>query len=377
MSSTSGQLAFGGYYGQMNTGDDCFCAISAWGARHYWHHENVGFLSGTLPAMPVPGRALLAGRNRFRGHRLLKLLTGIRQARGVIFAGGSIFHGRVGLDRRLIYLVNRLQGSWLGAIGVSIGPFSNREEEKTVIKSLRKFSFLALRDAHSYELAAAMNLACRPIRGFDLAGLLPMVYGRPYPETADGRTGKVLGLICCHYERFRGGDLDAERRREARVAETVQRLARQTELHIKIFVFNGHSRTGDAGLAEEMKQDLAPFASTEIVPYQGDPGLSWRQVAACDAVFAVRLHGAIFACMAEVPFLLVEYHEKCGSFLDDIGLPEGFRIGDMTTEPRHCAELLAGFLYGNSWKGIPVADLTRRAELNFSTPDFPGRRRLP
>ena len=35
------QVIFTGYYGNFNTGDDAFCAISAWGADHYWKTNDI------------------------------------------------------------------------------------------------------------------------------------------------------------------------------------------------------------------------------------------------------------------------------------------------------------------------------------------------
>jgi ABC-type branched-subunit amino acid transport system permease subunit len=37
-------ILFNGYYGYLNTGDDAFVEVAAWGAAYIWKKSNVRFL---------------------------------------------------------------------------------------------------------------------------------------------------------------------------------------------------------------------------------------------------------------------------------------------------------------------------------------------
>src|SRR5690606_18747409 len=68
--------------------------------------------------------------------------------------------------------------------------------------------------------------------------------------------------------------------------------------------------------------------SYDVVEYSRDTKKIWKSVAECDFVLSTRLHAAIFACFAEVPFMLNEYHRKCIDFLDDVGYSGQYRLGN-------------------------------------------------
>ena len=68
-------ILFAGYYDQFNTGDDAFCAVSAWGARHYWRVGNIQFLCRRIPQLTVMAKAALFARSFFRGQGLVELLV--------------------------------------------------------------------------------------------------------------------------------------------------------------------------------------------------------------------------------------------------------------------------------------------------------------
>src|SRR5690606_21027388 len=66
----------------------------------------------------------------------------------------------------------------------------------------------------------------------------------------------------------------------------------------------------------------------EIIPYYGSVYKSWKMINQCDFMIATRLHAAIIAAFADVPFILNEYHQKCTDFLDDWSQNTKFRVGD-------------------------------------------------
>lgn len=72
----------------------------------------------------------------------------------------------------------------------------------------------------------------------------------------------------------------------------------------------------------------AGVSNFEVVPYLEDVELTYFKIQECDLVISTRLHASIFACFAQVPFFLIEYHRKCADFLDDVGQNDKYRLFD-------------------------------------------------
>jgi polysaccharide pyruvyl transferase WcaK-like protein len=366
-------VLFSGYYGQQNTGDDAFCAIAAWGAREYWQTSHINFLSSTLPLLTVPGNAIQTLTPTFCGQNLLKSLWASSRASAIVYAGGSILGNRLGFLRKMAMFMNKIKHSpLLGAIGVSVGPFPDSIARREVKKFLSQFSFLVLRDTASYEEACSMKLPFQPIAGFDLAALLPLVYGKLADSfAADSGRQPVLGVSVCHYERYVCKDLKNEKRREAGITEILKLVAKSIPLTIRFFVFNGHSRVGDIELTTQMAQELSSLAKVEVVPYVESPGETYWKIGECDAVLATRLHAGIFAFAADVPFLMVEYHRKCSDFLEEIKWPLNWRINDLDVASDFVANIILDMITKKQPFPITIANYVKKAECNFrSVIDF-------
>ena len=213
-----------------------------------------------------------------------------------------------------------------------------------------------------------MNLPYAPVEGFDLAALLPEIYGAARPATNPEKERPVLGVSVCNYEQFTGGDMENERRREARIIEALKAIAGMLPLKIVFHVFNGHQDYGDDAQTRRVQGILSDHAETELVGYFEDPGAMWRSVGSCDAFLATRLHAGIFSCFAEVPFLQVEYHPKCSDFLSDIDYPDQSRIGDMERPPAEIGKLLFDMLSGDKNPvATDVSELKQKAARNFTS----------
>jgi len=364
-----GQIVFCGYYGRQNAGDDAFCAVASWGAQHYWNVTNVRFLCRHTPKLPGPGKPLLLRRSVFPGQGFLE--AGLHAARGstVVFAGGSIFGRSIPLlnRRRVMGWAHRAGRIELGAIGVSVGPYKHLSARRSLEKFLRRFSFLALRDRRSFEEACSMNLPFQPIQSSDLALLFPKVYGEIVPESSLEESRPVLGVNVCHYERYVGGETRNEQRRESLVLDTLRKVATAVPITIRLFVLNGNPHLGDAQLANLFAESLSNCARIEIVPYSDSPGATWRKVGQCDAFLGIRLHSGIFSFAARVPFLLVEYHRKCTDFLDDIGWPGKWRIGDFQVSADEAAEILTHMVTLREKSSVlDLEPFVAKAERNFT-----------
>jgi hypothetical protein len=75
----------------------------------------------------------------------------------------------------------------------------------------------------------------------------------------------------------------------------------------------------------------------------------------------------IFACYAQVPFFLVEYHGKCTDFLNDVGQDASYRIQDGELSPVLVAEKIADIVTSQYYiPPIHLEETQSRSLLNFT-----------
>ena len=363
----AGGILFCGYYGHQNAGDDTFNAVSVWGAERFWDVRGCALLCQRLPTLPCSATAALPARSRFKGHAHLAAIAAAVRRGDVVYAGGSTLHAAPGCRDFSFYhaWLNRARRCRLAAIGVSIGPFNNPRERRALKDFLSRFSFLGLRDRRSFDLARDLGLGDRSRLTFDLAGLLPELRGLP-PPAVETR----IGVTLCRYESIVGGDARVERLRLERIYRTLAGLARELgDAVFRFYVFNSHPEKGDERITRAMARRLADKGCRcEVVLYGGDPVALWSDVASCRLLIGTRLHSAVFAYMAGVPFLLSEYHPKCGDFLSTVGYRGPVRAPAEFLPPARAVAAALSLLSGDAayLPRLHPREAARRARLNFT-----------
>lgn len=361
------EILFTGYYGQLNTGDDAFLEVSSWGAEKYWNKTNIIFLAKNenLPKVlrSIRGYPVSMPRTTAIQNKIL-----ISSTDYLISAGGSIlcskFHTR---DIKNFALEEKKKGKKikLGAIGVSIGPFKTIEDEKAIVNYLKNLDFLSVRDQASYDFLKSLNLKYEPVNAFDLAALLPEIYGikrKPYLEIGK----KVIGISVCPVESISGANIRFENKRNDRTIELLKLLDKNKNIHFKFFVINGHKVVGDHKLTEEVINRVSP-SSYELINYNKNTKFIWDEISSCDFVISTRLHAAIFACFSNTPFMLNEYHKKCSDFLDNVGYNLKYRLFNDEYDVLEKSETITKILNSESEYEAPtrVGEMAKKAELNF------------
>jgi polysaccharide pyruvyl transferase WcaK-like protein len=371
------RIIFAGYYGLENSGDDSFIEVASWGSEKYWNQNESVFLSKKLPIITTKASSI--GENKFIGHFLLKSYKFILQSNAFICAGGSTFHSElIWKDPRSIARIKKLlyPKYKFGAIGVSIGPYKNSNAEKEIMKLFKSFDFLALRDKKSYELALSYNLNYTPINAFDLAALLPDVYEGIPSKKNNSNPKRTIGVSLCRYESFvKNGNLINENRRNEEILKLLNSIAhRREKIKFRFFIFNGHPIFGDKEITIETisKLRLSEYNEIEVVDYDSNVYNTWVKVKQCDVFVATRLHAANFACFAEVPFFLIEYHRKCSDFLDDIGYHYNNRLQDAHFDVNSVSNKIIEISEDTSkfLKPTLIDQSISKARLNFSKIDL-------
>ncbi|WP_373046592.1 polysaccharide pyruvyl transferase family protein [Vulgatibacter sp.] len=346
--------AFSGYYGMGNFGDDLFGAICTSSAARFWGSSAtlVGpAIAGVSAKYTMPRWFPITayGSSGLPG-QVSRVYSFLRAAYGptdlLVLGGGSVIHSRKSFRQPIMISAKRRCGLMLAAVGISIGPFDSAESKQAAADFLANFSYIAVRDRRSFELATEMGLGHITALGRDLAGLLAYMpeaapEHRPYVDAGPRR----LGIALCNYRvgpeyaapdpiRFLG-NLEA----------CVVPLARARGLEVAIFSLNQHPRHGDMELSLALERALRKESVPTQAHFYNDKGPleMVRRIGECDAFVSARLHGALGAYMQGVPFAIVDYHPKCRDFADDIGLPSVLRItSDRHSDLASAVEVLLG-----------------------------------
>jgi polysaccharide pyruvyl transferase WcaK-like protein len=190
---------FSGFYGMNNTGDDCFCKIAEWGAEEYWQVKRSYFLSSQIPELSQNSqKVLMKAPHRLSFINDFLLHRHFSKNNLLIYAGGSIFHGIEWREMQFAKENYHKYNLKIGAIGVSVGPFSSVKNERDIVEFLKRMSFVSVRDQSSYDLVQSYNIDTPCINAFDLAGLLPRVQGNNN-RNRKSSTRKIIGLALCSF----------------------------------------------------------------------------------------------------------------------------------------------------------------------------------
>lgn len=362
-------ILFTGFYGQSNTGDDAFVEVASWGAKKYWKKANNRFLakSDKLPETMVQAQGYPFTIAKTYGFQAEYLLN---RTDAFIFAGGSTVHSKLATTsiRMKAFQRKLSQGKpQIGGIGVSVGPFKSSEDERAVQDYLKQMDFLAVRDQASFDYVDSLDLPYQPINAFDLAALLPEIYGHK-PARREVSKRKVIGVSVCPYESVQTGmDVANETKRNKMLVDLLKEIEKQENIHFKFYIINGHDKIGDRNLTMKTINEVGPN-SCEILEYSRSTQTIWKSIANCDFVISTRLHAAIFACFAGTPFMLNEYHRKCSDFLYNVAYPEVYRLHDSDYDVKEKAEQILKIVQKNSAYRSPgkVEEMKAQAKLNFT-----------
>lgn len=335
------RIAFTGYYGMRNFGDDLFGVICTRAAERYWN------AAPRLVGPPLAGMAGVSTVPAFyprdwygamgtlgKGSRLLSFASATVGSNVLVMGGGSVITARESFRKPMMQAARRHRGLELAAIGVSIGPFANQRQEEAAASFLDRFSYISVRDRRSHEWIQRMGLSALSHAGCDLAVLLPGLAAMPPRAERRSESAIRVGVAPCRYAEGGAHDAPVMRAWEDAFVASVLAEARSKRLVVDVFSLNEHPRHGDGELAEALARRLrAGGVATEVLRYtRPDPLAMVAAIGRCDVMVSARLHGAIVAWLCGVPFAIVDYHRKCRDFADDIGLPQRRRI---TTEQGH------------------------------------------
>lgn len=279
------RIQLAGFYGMDNFGDDLFVAIARYYRLRLWPTSTVRTFA---PAARWYQRQGPAGKLA----RLVCAALGAHWADEVVLMGGSVLQRLSGTMR-----LRARQGLITQALGVSVGPWADDRDQAEVTALLDACEQVVVRDAMS------VHRYPRALLGGDLAALTPRSWLEAEPH------GRVL--ICPSA----AADPADVARFALRCAETLA----ETGAEAVVCSLNSHPQLGDAEVAQLVARVcIDRGVPVDVCDYR-TLGLeaTLKLIAGARAVWTQRLHGAVVAYVAGVPYVLAGHHEKCRAFAQD------------------------------------------------------------
>src|SRR5690606_36895083 len=142
-------------------------------------------------------------------------------------------------------------------------------------------------------------------------------------------------------------------------------LSKNPEIQFKFCIFNGNKALGDEQIAKETIS-LLPQQNVSVVPYTNNVKSVWDEMKKCELIFSTRLHASVFACDADIPFVLIEYYRKCADFVKDVGYSDDLRIYDAEFPSEQVVGNILSILDRNYNSPSNIQETIKRARLNFT-----------
>ena len=322
-----------GYYGMLNFGDDLFCDVVR------THADRL------LPGYDVKIVGDYSKRNRGGGFvnslssrwfsSLSSLGSAVRLTAGlkalvcadlIVLGGGSVLSRVQGVWAVQMRLAALFRTSFR-ALGVSIGPFSGGADREAISRFAQRFESMIVRDASSLKSGLTVAPNSNVTLGGDLAALYSPT-GIPMPREAQTRR---VGIALCNFTGF--GESEVLQLASATIEALESTKQPNTTDHIFVVSLNSNNDYGDDELSRIATAEFARRAVCVSYVRYADLSVSevWSLLASMDGLVAVRLHAAISAYLTSVPFVLLEYHQKCIDFCDDIGQDLALRLSGIPT----------------------------------------------
>nr|WP_187642630.1 polysaccharide pyruvyl transferase family protein [Escherichia coli] len=242
-------------------------------------------------------------------------------------------------------------------ISVSVGPFISIKEEKRVESVLKKYKFLSVRDQQSFNLVSEMNLPYQPILTTDIAGTYRTA-NHKFLNRGQIDKVEVIGVALCSEMNMK----EQEKQAQNNFIDLISKVCNSRNVKVRVFEMNGHKINGDHIINEKLVSKIKPD-NIEYIPYSSGIHTINDKISKCDFMFCSRLHAGIMSYMANVPFVLFEYHKKCTDFLDYIKNP--YRL-NFTNDFLTCFRMLNNFIDSKEYPEMDNKEYRLNAEKSFS-----------
>lgn len=311
-----------GYYGAGNAGDDASLAAVA---GRLAAHDPAARLTAT-----VRGRrgGIPAGVRTVRTLREIK--KELKKSRLLVFGGGSLLQDATSLRSLIFYAWVLRTAERTGCPSViwgGVGPLTTRTARRIAARAVRRTDAVYARD--SAAAAEFLSLGARRV----IPARDPAADTKP--EDIPPELEKLLprGRYIAFFPRSiaalrrPGGKRTGKKSDDALFSALTGAAQRLADGHETVPVFAAMSPEDNA-----VCRRIADATGGRAIPAGTlTPGGLVTLAAGADAVIAVRLHAAIFACSAGVPTVIVDHDPKTAGFTADAHIP-ALPVGGLTAD---------------------------------------------
>lgn len=360
-----GNFYLWGWSGQLNTGDDAFIYTAAWGLRRYMHAKRLFTDSDRSGKAAVRAGVQVAFPQRIRipgvGHLRRKWLRFRSQT--FVLAGGSLLNEPATLRSMLQDRHWQTSNRRMLALGLSVGPFRSSEHEELTVRLLDQMAFVGLRDDFSADWVEQRGVKSPTARALDLAVLMPVA--AEFPRHTGGRR-KTLGIALLGRQFLRDPALlPLDLKLAADLGKETAIVAARNGCEVIAFSLCRHPVYDDR-IVTQAFVEACRSCQVRSFEHDGDPLRTFERIRECTHFVSMRLHGAVLAYTADVPFLMLSYHPKCRDFVRTIGLDEQFCMSSNKMRLKEYGERLAQLLVQSAVPAkMSLAEAQQRALLNF------------
>jgi polysaccharide pyruvyl transferase WcaK-like protein len=326
-----------GYYGMQNTGDDALLYTTRWASHHLLGATHNKVSSAGLIKCEEFGDIQAMPESCFRGHQRFSHYKNALQSEKVIFGGGSVLHSSKDIEfkRHLLKLAGRKSSR---AVGVGIGPFESLEAEKTCAKFLNECSFTGIRDPESLVIAKTIAPNANVKLTFDLA---PLLLCHQTNRLVDIERNGIMFNFCQQaVDPFGKVNSENEQKRIDMAVTAIEQTWQQTQEPIFLLDFNNHSQFGDFCIHQKIMSRVSSDVVMTHITYNPNPFKVLQRIASFKATVSMRLHSAIMSFMANTPALSINYHKKCCSWCEQIGVSKDYQFDAQNIDPKQLSQQL-------------------------------------
>ncbi|MFQ3234641.1 MAG: polysaccharide pyruvyl transferase WcaK-like protein [Paraglaciecola sp.] len=312
-----------GYYGMQNTGDDALLYATRWASHHLLSSQSNLVSSASHSKCKEFGDIQAIPDGLFRGHKRFLHYKNALQSEKVIFGGGSVFHTEADIQfkRHLITLAGRKQSR---CVGVGLGPFTSVGAEKACGKFLSECGFIGVRDKQSYDIAKELCPEGNVELTFDLVPIMLCHQKNKLVEIE--RNGIMFNFCQQAIDAYGNTDHKIELKRIQSAVEAIEKIYIETGEPIFLVDFNGHSIFSDFQVHRRIIDQLNENIPITHILYDPNPFRVLQRIAGFKASVCMRLHASIMSFMAKTPSISINYHNKCESWCEQIGMPEEYQF---------------------------------------------------
>ncbi|MFT5278296.1 MAG: polysaccharide pyruvyl transferase WcaK-like protein [Glaciecola sp.] len=312
-----------GYYGMQNTGDDALLYATRWASHHLLSSENNLVSSASDSKSSEFGDIEAIPGGRFRGHQRLLHYKNALQSEKIIFGGGSVLHTETDIQfkRHLIALAGRKDSR---CVGFGLGPFASVGAEKACAKFLSECGFVGVRDKQSFDIAKDLCPIANVKLTFDLAPIMLCHQENKLVEIE--RSGIMFNFCQQAIDAYGNTENKIELRRIQSAAESIERVWAETGEQIYLVDFNANSTFSDNQVHRKIIDQLSENIPVIHIEYDPNPFRVLQRIAGFKASVCMRLHASIMSFMAKTPSISINYHKKCTSWCEQIGMPKEYQF---------------------------------------------------